>query len=118
MKQINDVEKFLFFSYFCSVFFILFCFFVFFPNFNQKTSIISVKGQEIVIYYDPFCPHCDSALRFFEKNEIKYIGKNVRDNIDLREEMFLKSNSYGVPQIYIGDKFLLGWDKDKFLEML
>ncbi|MDH5484734.1 MAG: glutaredoxin 3 [Gammaproteobacteria bacterium] len=65
---------------------------------------------EISIYYSPFCPYCSWAQQLLDAKGVEYTLINVSDDNQLREEMELKSGRTSVPQIFIDDYHVGGFD--------
>ena len=65
---------------------------------------------EIQIYTTNICPYCVMAKRLLDKKGARYTEINVDAKPGLREEMMLKTNRRTVPQIYIGDSHVGGFD--------
>jgi glutaredoxin 3 len=65
---------------------------------------------EILIYTTNICPYCVMAKRLFDKKGVSYTEINVEARSGLREEMMRKTNRRTVPQIYIGDLHVGGFD--------
>ncbi len=65
---------------------------------------------EILIYTANLCPYCTMAKRLLDKKGVAYAEINVDDKPGLREEMMLKTQRRTVPQIYIGDFHVGGFD--------
>jgi glutaredoxin 3 len=65
---------------------------------------------EIQIYTTNICPYCIMAKRLLDKKGAHYTEINVDSKPGLREEMMLKTNRRTVPQIYIGDFHVGGFD--------
>lgn len=66
---------------------------------------------EILIYTTAICPYCMMAKRLLDKKGLTYREINVGVDPGLREEMMLKTNRRTVPQIYIGDYHVGGFDE-------
>ncbi|MDI1291776.1 MAG: glutaredoxin 3 [Methylobacter sp.] len=71
---------------------------------------------EILIYTTNICPYCMMAKRLLDKKGLSYTEINVDAKPGLREEMMLKTNRRTVPQIYIGDYHVGGFDELHALE--
>ncbi|MDI1231887.1 glutaredoxin 3 [Methylobacter sp. G7] len=71
---------------------------------------------EILIYTTNICPYCIMAKRLLDKKGLPYTEINVDAKPGLREEMMLKTNRRTVPQIYIGDYHVGGFDELHALE--
>ena len=65
---------------------------------------------EILIYTTNICPYCIMAKRLLDKKGATYIEINVDAKTGLREEMMRKTKRRTVPQIYIGDFHIGGFD--------
>lgn len=67
--------------------------------------------SEILIYTTNICPYCMMAKRLLDKKGVSYAEINVDAKPGLREEMMLKTKRRTVPQIYIGDYHVGGFDE-------
>ncbi len=65
---------------------------------------------EILIYTTKICLYCVMAKRLLDKKGAAYIEINVDTQAGLREEMMLKTKRRTVPQIYIGELHVGGFD--------
>ncbi len=71
---------------------------------------------EILIYSATFCPYCIMAKKLFEKKEVEYTEINIDTKPEFRREMMQKTQRRTVPQIFIGDKHIGGFDDLHALE--
>ena len=71
---------------------------------------------EILIYTTKICPYCVMAKRLLDKKGAAYTEINVDGQTALREEMMRKTKRRTVPQIYIGDLHVGGFDELYALE--
>lgn len=53
-----------------------------------------------------------------KENEIDYKEYDVSSDTDRRKEMIEKSGQMGVPVILIGDDMMVGFEQDRFEEMM
>ena len=65
---------------------------------------------EILIYTTTICPYCVMAKRLLDKKGASYTEINIGTQTGLREEMMRKTKRRTVPQIYIGDFHVGGFD--------
>jgi glutaredoxin 3 len=66
---------------------------------------------EVIIYVTPICPYCVRAKALFDKLEVPYTVIDVSTDTKLREEMVtLAGGRTSVPQIFIGDDHIGGFD--------
>ncbi len=65
---------------------------------------------EIVIYTAARCPYCTMAKKLLERKGAAYTEIDVDSRPGLREELMEKTRRRTVPQIYIGDRHIGGFD--------
>ena len=67
--------------------------------------------KKILIYSSNICPYCIAAKRLLENLNLKFKEKVIDNQPSLRNEMYKVSNGRNtVPQIFIGDKHIGGYD--------
>jgi glutaredoxin 3 len=71
---------------------------------------------EIIIYTTKICPYCIMAKRLLDMKGAKYTEINVDQEDGLREALMAKTKRRTVPQIYIGDLHVGGYDELYALE--
>ncbi len=74
--------------------------------------------KTVNIYSTPTCHFCQMAKQFFSDNKIEYTNHDVSTDGNARNEMIEKSGQMGVPVTFIGDEMIIGFDEDKFREVL
>ena len=72
---------------------------------------------EIIIYTSSFCPYCTMAKRLLSAKGATYTELNVDTTAGLREEMVQKTKRRTVPQIYIGEQHIGGFDDLRALDL-
>lgn len=63
------------------------------------------------MYTTRLCPYCVMSKRLLDEKAIKYQEIDVDSKPGLREEMMEKTKRRTVPQIYIGDFHVGGFDE-------
>ena len=73
---------------------------------------------KVLIYATAVCPYCVNAERLLTAKGVKEISK-IRVDLqpELRLEMMEKTGRRTVPQIYIGDKHIGGFDDLRALDL-
>lgn len=67
--------------------------------------------KNVVIYTKDYCPYCDRAKDYFKGKNIPFEEIDITHDPALFEEMLKKSNGRRtVPEIFIGDTHIGGWD--------
>lgn len=74
--------------------------------------------KTVTIYTTPTCHFCQMSKEFFKENGVSYTEHNVATDMEKRQEMIDKSGQMGVPVIFIGDDMVVGFDKNKFVDLL
>lgn len=66
--------------------------------------------REITIYTTGICPYCSMAKRLLDKKGVAYTEINVDRHPERREEMLQRAQRRTVPQIFIGNHHVGGFD--------
>ena len=72
--------------------------------------------MKIIIYTTHYCPYCVHAKQLLERKNLSYDEINIEDNDALRQEMMDKSQRRTVPQIFINERHIGGYDDLKALD--
>ena len=73
-------------------------------------------SQNITMYSTRFCPYCIRARFLLDSKNVSYSDIGVDARPELRREMMEKSGRRTVPQIWIGDRHVGGYDDLAMLE--
>lgn len=73
--------------------------------------------SKIIIYTADRCGYCAMAKQLLDKKEVSYIEQNINSKPGLQQEMIQKTQRRTVPQIFIGDRHIGGFDELYALEM-
>lgn len=65
---------------------------------------------EVVIYSTKVCPFCDRAKKLLQEKGVEYTEYYIDEDQAKREEMLSRSQRRTVPQIFIGDEHVGGFD--------
>lgn len=68
------------------------------------------NATNIIVYSGRLCTYCNAAKRLLDKKGVKYKEIMVDDDPALREEMEQRSKRNTIPQIFIGDTHIGGFD--------
>ena len=74
--------------------------------------------QKVVIYSGPRCNYCSAAKHLLNKKKVDYIEFDIAIDPKKLEEMQKKTNgARTIPQIFIGDTYVGGYNELKALEV-
>lgn len=68
------------------------------------------EASEIVMYATDWCPYCMRARRLLQSKGVTWREIDVDDSPDARAEMRSRTHRSTVPQIFIGDRHVGGFD--------
>ncbi|MFW5953870.1 MAG: glutaredoxin 3 [Guyparkeria sp.] len=71
----------------------------------------SSRQPSIVVYQSPLCPFCHFAKRLLKKRRLSFDSINVQLSQAKKEEMIQRSKRLTVPQIFIGETHVGGYDE-------
>ena len=69
-----------------------------------------MTGPRVEVYATPFCPYCMRARDLLERKGVAYAEIRVDRDLEKRREMENRSKRRTVPQIFIGDYHVGGYD--------
>lgn len=72
---------------------------------NPATQAVKVE-----VYSTALCPYCSRARHLLEKKGVQFIEYRVDKEPALREEMEQRSHQTSVPQIFIDNRHVGGFD--------
>jgi glutaredoxin 3 len=71
---------------------------------------------KVILYTTPYCPYCIRAKQLLDGKQVAYTELGVDRDPELRMEMMHRSGRRTVPQIWIGDQHVGGFDELAALE--
>lgn len=77
-----------------------------------------MKKETIKVFSTEQCPYCVMLKNYLDEHQIEYTKVDVSSDPKAAEEMFNRSHHMGVPQIWIGDKTVVGYDPASINEIL
>jgi len=74
--------------------------------------------KKVVIYTGPMCNYCSAAKHLLNKKKVNYIEFDIAVDQSKKQEMQEKTHgARTIPQIFIGDTYVGGYDELKALEV-
>ena len=74
--------------------------------------------KSVTIYSTPSCVYCKMAKAFFKEKGIEYKEVDVAADQAAQQEMFAKSEQWGVPVIDIGGDIYVGFNREALAQAL
>ncbi len=68
---------------------------------------------EIEVFSTPSCPYCTKLKNWLEKEGYEFQEYDVSENKEKAREMMERTGRKGVPQTFVGDKEIVGFQPDE-----
>lgn len=65
---------------------------------------------KVVVYTKNFCPYCDRAKNLLKSKGAAYIEQNIDGNAEELQKLMAKTGMRTLPQIFINDQLIGGFD--------
>lgn len=78
------------------------------------------KQPRVIIFSTPTCSYCKTAKQYFRQKGVRFKDVDVSRDQTAARDMVRRSGQQGVPQILIGSKIIVGFDRpqiDKLLDL-
>ena len=77
-----------------------------------------MTNKQVIIFSTPTCSWCRKAKGYLKENKVKFREVDVSRDQKAARDMVRKSGQQGVPQIWINNYPIVGFDKAKIDRML
>lgn len=74
------------------------------------------RAAKVTLYGDAACPYCGAARMLLTRKAVEFEDISVTDSPDKHTEMQARSGRTSVPQIFVGDTHVGGFDDLDALE--
>ena len=71
---------------------------------------------EIEVFTTPTCPYCTKIKQWLDEEGYEYEEHDVADDKDAAKRMIERTGQRGVPQTFIGDTEIIGFQPEKLQE--
>ena len=73
---------------------------------------------KVVLYTSPTCTYCYVVKIFLKKNNIKFEEIDISEDVKSGKRLEEKTGVETVPVTFVGETFVVGYDKKKLKELL
>ncbi|NQV43235.1 MAG: glutathione S-transferase N-terminal domain-containing protein [Candidatus Marinimicrobia bacterium] len=81
-------------------------------------ATLTAQAKKVVMFTTPTCSHCTTAKRYLRENGIKFKEIDVSRNQRAAQDMLRKTGQQGVPQLWINNRPVVGFDRNKINSLL
>jgi len=72
----------------------------------------------VIVFSTPTCSYCNKAKQYFRSKQVPFKNVDVSRDQAAARDMIKRSGQQGVPQIRIGSKTIIGFDRPKIDRIL
>ncbi|GAB4426818.1 MAG: glutaredoxin family protein [Anaerolineae bacterium] len=76
------------------------------------------RQPRVIVFSTPTCTYCNAAKKYFREHKIKFRDVDVSKDPVAARDMVRRSGQQGVPQIDIGGRIIVGFDRPKINQLL
>lgn len=69
--------------------------------------------EDIQVFTTPTCPYCTKVKQWLDDNGYDYEEHDVSEDKDKAREMIEKTGQRGVPQVFVDDEAIIGFQPEK-----
>ena len=76
--------------------------------------------KNVKVFSTPTCPYCHMAKDYLKEKKVPFEDIDVSQDQQQARQMVERSGQMGVPQLWIGDQIVIGFNKpviDQLLEL-
>jgi glutaredoxin-like YruB-family protein len=82
-----------------------------------EAAVSNFKSM-IKVYSTPSCPYCLTLKEFLRENNVQFEDIDVSQDRQALEDMIKKSGQMGVPVVDVDGNIVIGFDKQRIVELL
>ncbi|MBN1449164.1 MAG: glutathione S-transferase N-terminal domain-containing protein [Bacteroidetes bacterium] len=76
------------------------------------------QNKRVVVFSTPTCPHCTHVKRYLKEKGIRFKDVDVSKDSRAAADMVRKTGQKGVPQLWINNRPVVGFDRGKIDTLL
>ncbi len=77
-----------------------------------------MEKEKVIVFSTPTCPWCIQAKSYLKEKNIPFKDIDVSEDSEWANKMFEKSHQMGVPQLWINDDVVVGFDVPEINRLL
>ena len=84
----------------------------------MSTEKTTQKTHKVIVFTTPTCTYCTQVKRYLKDKRVKFKEIDVSRDQKAAMDMQRKTRQQGVPQLWIDNKPIVGFDRPKINQML
>ena len=81
-------------------------------------ATLTEQTKKVIMFTTPSCSYCTTAKRYLREKGIKFREIDVSRNQKAAQDMLRKTGQQGVPQLWINNRPVVGFDRNKINGLL
>jgi len=81
-------------------------------------TTLTEQTKKVIMFTTPSCSYCTTAKRYLREKGIKFKEIDVSRNQKAAQDMLRKTGQQGVPQLWINNRPVVGFDRNKINGLL
>ena len=74
--------------------------------------------KKVIVFTTPTCSWCRKLKSYLKENKIRFRDVDISKDMKAAQDMFRKSRQQGVPQMWVNNVPVVGFDKTKIDKLL
>jgi len=74
--------------------------------------------KKVIVFSTPTCSWCRKLKSYLKENNIRFKDVDISKNVSAARDMFRKTGQQGVPQMWVNNAPVVGFDKTKIDRLL
>lgn len=79
---------------------------------------MNTNQPKVTVFGTLTCPWCVKVKNYLKEKNVEFENKDVTFDQNAADEMIKKSGTMGVPQLWIDEKVVVGFDKETIDQLL
>lgn len=75
-------------------------------------------STDIEVFTTPTCPYCTKVKEWLDEEGYEYTEHDVSEDKEKAREMIEKTGKRGVPQTFVGDEAIIGFQPGKLEQII
>jgi glutaredoxin 3 len=85
---------------------------------TRRHSPSPTEASTVVLFTAPSCPWCERTKQYLAEHQVTYTEVDVSQDEDAAIRMLRKSRQLGVPQVWVGEEVVVGFNQDRLDTLL
>ncbi len=85
---------------------------------DERIERLQSDETDVEVFTTPTCPYCTKLKNWLDEQGIDYTEHNVAEDREQAMRMIQRTGQRGVPQTFVGDTTIVGFDPNRIQQAL